>query len=317
MTRRAILHIGTEKTGSTSIQQFLSHGRRWLATHGFHHSKAAGSPNHVRLFSYAVDNPRLAFGASDRAEQGKLRRKLEIELAKECDAHPDATFLFSNEHCHSRLFEAGEVARLKTLLDPLFDEVKVLVYLRRQDLLAVSLYSTLLKAGVSSDEVLVTRPIAALPQHAPEQDLYYDYQALLARWAAVFGDDALIVRRFEPASLVGGDIVADFCDAVGLPAPSREPARANESLRPEFQDYLRLLNRFLKVKHGYPQRDRPRRRGARQGQRTTARAFGRGSVPRALRRGQRGGPGCALRRVRQPLRRRLQPLSRAGSRDAA
>ena len=250
MTRRAILHIGTEKTGSTSIQQFLSHHRRWLGANGFHYAKAAGSPNHVRLFSYAVGNPRLAFGASNLAEHAKLRRKLENELAKERAAHPDATFLFSNEHCHSRLYAPEEIARLKALLDPLFDDVKVLVYLRRQDLVAVSLYSTLLKAGVSSDQVLVARPIPALPPHAPEQRLYYDYQALLARWGEAFGGDALIVRRFETGALVGGDIVADFCAAVGLPAPTQEAERANESLRPEYQEFLRLVNRSLKVEHG-------------------------------------------------------------------
>lgn len=249
MTRRAILHIGTEKTGTTSIQQFLARHRPWLNQHGFHYAKAAGSPNHTRLFGYAVSNPRLAFGVRTTEEQAALRAKLEADLQAEVDAHPDKTFLFSNEHLHSRVYQPGEVERLRDLLARFFERVDVLVYLRRQDQLAVSLYSTLLKAGTSSRELLVRKPVPGLPDEAPEQALYYDYQALIARWAAGFGPDRVIVRRF-PADLVNGSIIDDVCHVAGLPAPDSQPDRANESLTPEFQEYLRLINPYLKVQHG-------------------------------------------------------------------
>ena len=125
----------------------------------------------------------------------------------------------------------------------------MLIYLRRQDELAVSLYSTLLKAGTSGRELLVRRPVPGLPAGSAEQALYYDYEALLARWGAAFGMERLIVRRF-PQDLIGGSIVNDVCQVVGLPEPESQPQRANESLRPEFQEYLRLINPHLKVQQG-------------------------------------------------------------------
>lgn len=249
MTRRAILHIGTEKTGSTSIQQFLARQRDWLNANGFHYPRAPGTPNHTRLFGYAVSSPALAFTVKTAEEHQALRTRLEADLAAEAEAHPDKVFLFSNEHCHSRVFAAEEVARLHGLLGRFFDRVDVLLYLRRQDELAVSLYSTLLKAGTSGRELLVRRPIPALPGTAPEQDLYYDYDALIERWAAAFGRDRMIVRRF-PQDLVGGSIVDDLCHVAGLPAPEHRPERANESLLPEFQEYLRLINPHLRVQQG-------------------------------------------------------------------
>lgn len=249
MTRRAILHIGTEKTGSTSIQQFLARNRPWLNAHGFHYPKAPGSPNHTRLFSYAVSTPALAFAVKSVEDHEALRTRLEADLAAEVDANPGKIFLFSNEHCHSRLYAPEEVERLRALLARFFGQVDVLVYLRRQDELAVSLYSTLLKAGTSGRELLVRRPVPGLPGDAPEQALYYDYEALIARWSAGFGADRMIVRRF-PQDLVAGSILDDLCHVVGLPAPETRPERANESLRPEFQEYLRLINPHLKVQHG-------------------------------------------------------------------
>jgi hypothetical protein len=249
MTRRAILHIGTEKTGSTSIQQFLARNRDWLATHGFHYAKAPGSPNHTRLFSYAVSSPALAFNLRTAEEHEALRTRLEADLATEVEANPGKVFLFSNEHCHSRLYAPEEVERLRALLARHFDRVDVLVYLRRQDELAVSLYSTLLKAGTSGRELLVRRPVPSLPVGSPEQTLYYDYEALLARWGAAFGAERLIVRRF-PQDLVARSIIDDVCHVAGLPTPEHRPERANESLRPEFQEYLRLINPHLKVQQG-------------------------------------------------------------------
>lgn len=249
MTRRAILHIGTEKTGTTSVQQFMARHRPWLQAHGFHYPKSPGSPNHTRLFGYALSDPKLAFGVRNAEEQGVLRKRLENELRAECEAHPGKTFLFSNEHLHSRVYHPEEVARLRDLIGTFFDRVDVLIYLRRQDELAVSLYSTLLKAGTNPRDLLVSRPVPGLPRDAPEQALYYDYEALIARWAEGFGEDRVIVRRF-PADLVGGSIVSDVCHVAGLPQPEHAAVRANESLQPDFQEYLRLINPYLKVQNG-------------------------------------------------------------------
>jgi hypothetical protein len=91
-------------------------------------------------------------------------------------------FLISSEHFHSRLQKAGEVMALHTFLSPLFDEIKVFCYLRRQDQMAVSRYSQSLKAGLT--------PGALLPRNVVRQGQgvrrYFDFRALLDRCARVF-----------------------------------------------------------------------------------------------------------------------------------
>ena len=114
--------------------------------------------------------------------------------------------VYSSEHFHSRVRQRHEIVRLYDRLAPLYDRIRILVYLRRQDALALSAYNTALQAG-ETRALTLSRITATTP--------YYDYLSLLQRWAEVFGEDALEVRLFDKAHLVSGDVVADCCEVVG------------------------------------------------------------------------------------------------------
>ena len=51
---KAIVHIGTEKTGTTSIQKFLFQNRKKLRNGGFHFLQSAGSTNNRALPAYFI-----------------------------------------------------------------------------------------------------------------------------------------------------------------------------------------------------------------------------------------------------------------------
>lgn len=236
--RRAIVHIGTEKTGTTALQDTLAMHRPELAERRFFYSQVAGARSHVRL---------AAYGADDQVRDD-LRRKLAIDtpddlagfrsafaksLAAEARAHADCVIVFSSEHCHSRLVSHTSVARLAGLLKSLFDEIIVLVYLRRQDKLAVSRYSTMLKGGGTSTKII---------DPAWVRNPYFDYWKLSRRWMEAFGEKSLLVRRFETDRLVGGSIVTDFCAALGMPGLAGPIEPANESLTPDYQAFLHGMN---------------------------------------------------------------------------
>jgi hypothetical protein len=135
--RRAILHIGTEKTGTTAIQGVLARSRAALLERGFAYPKSTGQGNHVQLAFYAAEGriARIAHlyergGVSSACVVETYPAELEAEVA----ALPGSvhTLLFSTEHCHSRLHDEG-VGRLKALLDRFCDDYRTVVYLRRQD----------------------------------------------------------------------------------------------------------------------------------------------------------------------------------------
>jgi len=243
MTRTAILQIGTEKTGSTTLQTFLAANRVRLAERGYRYPRFCGEFNHTGLAAYAMDADREEplrhpFGGHGpetvRGMRESLHAKAELELSDGMNA------ILCNEHCHSRLVSRTEVERLRDFLGGFFDEIRISVYLRRQDQMALSLYSTVLKSG-GTPETLLPRPSA--------DDPYYNYDRFLSLWEEVFGPENVKVRLFERAALTGGSIVQDFLTAWSLGSATDYVAVAdqNGSIAAEAQDFLRAINPHLSL----------------------------------------------------------------------
>lgn len=252
--RRAVLHIGTEKTGSTTIQTFLAARRAALPALGVAFPRAPGESNHLALAAAAGDPAHVAdlVRGLDPAtgDQAAIGFRLHRDLARELAALPPAvhTVLFSAEHLHSRLAGEAALRRLKALLDPFFDEWRIVLWLRRQDEVAVSHHSTLLRAGHAAPS-----PLPGAAEHAA----YFDYAALLDRWAAVFGRDAVRPRLFGRAHFTGGDLLRDALDAFGLEAlpPGDGPAPVeNARLDAAAQHFLAALNAHGAAPPGSPAR---------------------------------------------------------------
>ncbi len=244
--RRAILQIGTEKTGSTTLQAFLAANRDRLIERGFLYPRFCGDINQTGLAAYAmeaarVDRLKAAFGVETRADVPGMRARLERAAAAELDG--GLTTIFCSEHCHSRLINASEVARLRDFLAPFFDEIRVSVYLRRQDQIALSLYSTKLKSGGA--------PRTILPQTG-ESDPYYNYDRFLSLWETVFGRENISARLFERDQLVNGSIVDDFAAAWGLGDLGwyRRVGDRNGAISLEAQEFLRHANPHLEAVAG-------------------------------------------------------------------
>jgi hypothetical protein len=233
------LHIGTEKTGSTSIQTFLAQNRAALLSRGWLYAKSAGARTHYSLVAFSLDDERhdatrSVLRIADRIGLDQFRLKLIDALAREIAASGAATLLLSNELLSARLRNRGEVARLKTLCDSLASKTKVIVYLRNQADFLVSRYTNVIWEGGTGDFHFNGRATIA------------DYALLLDRWSEVFGKENIVIRRFEPSDFPDGDLLRDFADSVGLDIADLErPVPSNPSLDMESLIFLRAMNRRL------------------------------------------------------------------------
>jgi hypothetical protein len=187
---------------------------------------SAGGAVPAFLHRVAVNpgNPRVAaFAAALRAELAAL------------PAETDRVIL-SAEQCSLALRNRDAIAKLHAVLSPLFSTVAVIMYLRRQDAHAVSLYGQGLRRGLmqAPDLAMVAREFPG----------FYAYDRLLGEWAAVFGAAAIVPRIFEPAALRNGDVVEDFFTLCGardaLPA-QHAPRAINPSINIQGQRLLRGL----------------------------------------------------------------------------
>jgi hypothetical protein len=244
---RAIIHIGGEKTGTSSIQAFCTKNRGAMAEQGILYPASLGASNHLRLTAYALDDDadddtRRSLNLADRDQIGEFRKQVLADLSREIAATPDiSTLLLSDEHLQSRLLKVSEVRRLARLVGRHANRITILLYIRRQDRVAVSYYSTRLKSDSFADDVV----FPAVPKRGPLPK-YYDYDALLARYEKVFGAQNITVRIFDPARFVDGDLLRDFQDACGISgSPAFVPvARENESLS---EIGIRFYKRFNSV----------------------------------------------------------------------
>jgi hypothetical protein len=237
------LHIGTEKTGTTSIQRFLKANRELLGRNGILYPAAPGEQNHLGLTVAALEDKktgplRKIFEVRTREELRKFREALTRDLAEELKVRPYTKAVMSGEHCSSRLVSDSEVERLKGMLSPLFDRIFIVIYIRRQDDYLLSTYSTTIKSGR-------TRPLV-VPTGKRVQTRY-DHWQLISRWARAFGKESILCRKYEKPSLKGGDVILDFLDATHIDQnlPFERPESLNESLDANTLEFLRLFNKHV------------------------------------------------------------------------
>lgn len=243
---KVILHIGTEKTGTSSIQHFLHLNRRRLPKYGFHVLRSAGDYDQCALAVYTRSNDEAddylaAQGIKSIKDREEFRAGLERALDKELTSLPSSTHsvIISSEHFHSTLQTDQSMDRLQKLLSKYFQEVKVICYLREQGAVATSLYSTALKGGLCRTQE------AYIQRQCRPQNYYFNYWQLLSRWEKAFGEDALNVAIYDKAEFLNGELIEDFTgrvDSTLLGQLESYKLLQNQSLSPEGQRLLLGVN---------------------------------------------------------------------------
>jgi hypothetical protein len=239
MIRRCILHIGTYKTGTTSIQWTLKANQDNLATRGIALSDIA-PPGHGPLQRYAM-RPTRTNAARKVAGETSLdailawRARVEAELdalaATECE-----TLVFSDEGLSAKM-DADEIDRMHQLLKSRCTRVEVLVYLRPQHERKISDYSQHLRSGLTGTDILATKD---------DDSWNLCYEKILGAWATSFGEDAMRPRLYQRDQLLKGDAVADFMGVLGIDSAELKavPLR-NAGIRADAQLWLRELNAHM------------------------------------------------------------------------
>lgn len=244
---RLILHIGLPKTGSTTIQNCLDTNAGRLAKEadvavlsGF----GLGS-NSFNLSCYALRfRPKLlrsnfhlrTLKVRNRMQFERLQSSLRDRFLEEVDKLSAKTLIVSSEAFSAGLKSEEEIAKLVKLFREVATDIRVIVYLRRQDEAVLSAYSQAIKGGA-------IEPFSLL---VPE--MYLDYKPLLDRWSYVVGHDNIAIGLLEKASLYHGDLLDDFFHKAGveISAISRTPT-ANASLSADALEFLRRLNQHIAV----------------------------------------------------------------------
>jgi hypothetical protein len=215
-----VLHIGTHKTGTSALQSFSQRRVDLLREKGVRYLRsglAKGNAHHD--LSWAL-----------RARKGvtmKVWEDLRAELAQ--DRAP--IDLISTE-----AFWFTDPAAVREQLGDARD-VRVVMYLRRQDKYLQSLYKQTVTGGRRVD----------FPTWLESHAYRGDYISVVRAWAEIFGPEALMIRPYER----GGrtlNVIEDFYRALGIDV-AEEVARMkqkvfNPSPRVELLSFIRAFNQL-------------------------------------------------------------------------
>ena len=239
------IHIGTIKTGTTSLQNFFHLNREsLLRNHGIFYPKTPGHKNHTKLPLYAFDQNmaemRTRHGIQDARQLENFRKTFKQAFGAEIKPQLELgnDILVSSEHLSSRAMDNKDLIRLLELFEDYKVNIKIIVYLRRQDRMMLSTYSTWVKSGGRWN----LNPDAY-------KNRRYDHLAMLDLWSGAVGIENVVVRVFEKSKLIDGDLYADFCCVLGinpqnqLKIPPKD--KLNSSLDEEQIQFLKLFNKFV------------------------------------------------------------------------
>jgi hypothetical protein len=217
---RLLLHIGTWKTGSTAIQDFLQTHQSQLERQGIYYP----------LFDIGNERRRnhgkldAAIGAANASGQNEYLREFSTMLAALIDDKKPSIVILSAESFWPR--SPDYVERLLAFLAPFFAETDVIIYLRSQVELWISMYSQQSKIlqVLPSHSVWGSREFVGID--VADHGMFYDQ--VLAAYADHLGLEHVHPRIYDRKFFKNGDIINDFLSFCGDPVVESRAVRKQE-----------------------------------------------------------------------------------------
>jgi len=196
------LHIGTDKTGTKTIQKFIYDNKLELASLGVAISEI--------LHEYPIAREKIAYNFMDKKKltglhEKKLLEKFNIKNINEFEIYfknfankfyEEIDYLSTNfnkliistEALYNQLADKAKIQRLKDFLDKKFKKIYIICYFREQ----ADYFSSLYQQGLKNILPSKTLPIDVDLKIKKEKKQVYNYLYRLSLWADIFGEKNLI-----------------------------------------------------------------------------------------------------------------------------
>lgn len=236
------LHIGTPKTGTTSLQNFCYSNRETFKKFGYCYpilpfSYYGKRPDRNALFLNGV-----VFDEKGRRDLEEEERRMQAGFAmiREAFEEFDHVFLSDEAVWMTGFRRKSDVwKRLREESEKGGYTVKIVVYLRRQDEFVESWWNQRVKIDLIKYNTMKWEEFL----ESAADDSMPDYYKCLSIIAGELGKENIIVRRFARSEFENGSIQHDFMHVIGL-------GWSEEFVLPEEKEYLnaRLKGNAIEVK---------------------------------------------------------------------
>ena len=207
--KKILVHIGTGKTGTTTIQRALLSAHRKKELKGFSYPDL-GEMSHQPIVLLCQEPFRFSRGYRQKYSGNKEKIRAatdEVKKTLELECSTAKNVVLSAEYFS--VFTKAEVKIFKKLLEVELGspEVNIIVYVR--DPLAY--YSSMLQQNCKASALLID-----------PSTFYYNFKGLIKLWENVFRKK-IFVRPFKKELLFNGCVVNDFCRLVSKVFSIEEP----------------------------------------------------------------------------------------------
>ena len=230
---KAFLHIGTPKTGTTTIQKFLVKNLQLLQKELITCPSMFGRNHQAIAFSFYESERhddltrdicrKHSLDEENQKSIETLKLTFKSMLKKEINKkHNSKSFnwIFSSEDFYGRLKSELEVKNLKNFLYEIFEEVDIIVFLRDPLLNAISATSQRVKHGQNYNPLL--------PHN------FASHKSKLEKWVNIFGAKSIKARIFNKKYFKNNNIIHEFGDICEINEETirkcQLPESQNESL---------------------------------------------------------------------------------------
>lgn len=209
------IHIGAPKTGTTAIQHHLLANREILARKfGVLYPRGGllGAGHHI---IGAAVFPERSYRLKGVSREEALQRSID-DVRMEIEESEPNTVILSTEYLWGELSSDN----ILKLLNPFRNcRIRIIAYLRRQDLLAQSLYVQAVKGGLSEPFPVWLERVTGGGKAG------FDFHKVLSAWTTAGIPAEVVVRIYEKSQLKT-DICSDFLATVSQQEISLPPARS-------------------------------------------------------------------------------------------
>ncbi|MFG5098553.1 hypothetical protein O8I71_07655 [Campylobacter lari] len=219
----AYVHIGTMKTGTSSIQNFLYLNRSLLQKQNYYYPisiKNTGRLNDHNPFAHKFNT--LLNKIDDLKILSRELKYLSNEI-KMCSYNK---IIISMENIQWLLNSQQKIKYFYDFLMCIFDNIKIIIYLRDIAELFTSMCSQAIKDNTHLDYHFL------YPYQNEKSKILSNYRQILQWWGGVFDKENLIVRLFDRNEFYQGDLLKDFVYNIGLQWDDKFqiPIKENETL---------------------------------------------------------------------------------------
>ena len=195
-----IIHIGTGKTGTTSIQASLELNRKKLISSGMNYPEfKKGEHNILEGAVLPFEKLHRVF----RSEYSDDKKKVAVEGNELCKDIKKSIKKYPYTIISGEYFLTLDTKAINELIGKFGlkndDKITVICYVRQPSSYWLSAIQQGLKGSTKVENVIERK---------------YPFRAGLQNWIDVFGIENIIVRPFDRNQLLDGDVVSDFYETV-------------------------------------------------------------------------------------------------------